>query len=53
MRLLKAIEEEKEFHINELIKMGYKTLDGREWHELSPSELKQIYENEKCRAANG
>ncbi|MGY3716764.1 Fur-regulated basic protein FbpA [Sutcliffiella cohnii] len=50
MQLLKAVEQEKEMLINKLINMGYfETDDGRQLYELSPSEIKQIYENEKCR----
>jgi hypothetical protein len=53
-KLRRAVEQKKDELKIRLFKLGYfKTLDGKQLYELTLSELEQIYENEKCRAANG
>lgn len=49
-QLRRAIEEENEMLRHELIGLGYlNTPDGIQLHELTNSELKQIFENERAR----
>lgn len=54
MLLSKQVEREKDNYKNKLLRMGYfKTPDNRQLYELTLTELKQIYENEKSREVRG